>query len=444
MVETDAEDFSLATQRKYIPARMGRDHPIFSSDQEVLIFQRLEIIKASADRLEDQGIRQQFMLEEEQRALRYLLQDRAFLDEIPPPLTHQFDRCLQPCQTLTDVVVQFNRGLVFNAVKKFTGMMPIEDMVQEGNIGLLRAIDLFDYRRGLRFSTYATWWVYQSVLRGIYDSARTIRMPSHMEERLNLARRLKQQFEVVNSRLPTQDELYLLLENYPMLNQTKIDSIFATIASSVARPLISIQQPFAPDDDRTLEEKLADRGFVAVEAQAIDRVITKGLAEELSVAIRTGLGLRHAKMFELRYGLADGTPRTLQEIGDIYGLTRERVRQLLVECDEVLERTQGRQIDKEGRAALEKEREIFVPPQKSNIERILEVGKRWFDSAKLDQNQWARLNNRERIMGRLFFRSREEMALATKRLCLIFKYSEPELEQVLRSMVMKLMGLELS
>ncbi len=211
-----------------------------------------------------------------------------------------------------------NLRLVIKNAKRYVGRgLSFLDLIQEGNLGLMRAAEKYDWKRGFKFSTYATWWIRQAVTRAIADQARTIRIPVHMVETLNKMRKYQNQFMQTHHRLPTNEELAELMDKTP----EKIQEI-----KMVVNEPISLESPVG-DEDSTVEDFVEDRDSISPE-DAVSRLILK---EELLKALDQ-LTTREADVLRLRYGLEDGRQRTLEEVGQIFKVTRERIRQIEVKA----------------------------------------------------------------------------------------------------------------
>jgi RNA polymerase primary sigma factor len=211
-----------------------------------------------------------------------------------------------------------NLRLVIKNAKRYSGRgLSFLDLIQEGNLGLMRAAEKYDWKRGFKFSTYATWWIRQAITRAIADQARTIRIPVHMVETLNKMRKYQNQFMQVHHRQPTNEELAELMDKTP----EKIQEI-----KMVINEPISLESPVG-DEDSTVEDFVEDRDSLTPE-DAVSRLILK---EELLKALDQ-LTTREADVLRLRYGLEDGKQRTLEEVGQIFKVTRERIRQIEVKA----------------------------------------------------------------------------------------------------------------
>lgn len=212
-------------------------------------------------------------------------------------------------------LITANSRLVISVAKKYMGRgVPFLDLIQEGNIGLIRATKKFEYRRGHKFSTYATWWIRQAVTRAIADQGRTIRVPVHMGDQINRLLRTQHQLTQQLGREPTVEELAVTLEVPPK----KVENMI-----QVARRPLSLETPTDDEDDSMLGDFIEDD-----EAPPPDDTATYNLLKEHLVSVLDSLPPREVRILQLRYGLLDGQSYTLEEVGRKMGVTRERVRQI--------------------------------------------------------------------------------------------------------------------
>lgn len=212
-------------------------------------------------------------------------------------------------------LITANSRLVISVAKKYMGRgVPFLDLIQEGNIGLIRATKKFDYRRGHKFSTYATWWIRQAVTRAIADQGRTIRVPVHMGDQINKLLRIQHQLTQRLGREPTVEELAVALDVPPK----KVENMI-----QVARRPLSLETPTDDEEDSVLGDFIEDE-----EAPAPDDTATYNLLREHLEEVLNSLPPREVRILQLRYGLLDGQAYTLEEVGRKMGVTRERVRQI--------------------------------------------------------------------------------------------------------------------
>jgi len=212
-------------------------------------------------------------------------------------------------------LITANSRLVISVAKKYNNRgVPFLDLIQEGNIGLIRATKKFDYRRGHKFSTYATWWIRQAITRAIADQGRTIRIPVHMGDQIN--KMLRQQHKLTQSlgREPTSEEMGLALE----ITTEKVEQI-----KKIARRPLSLETPTDDEGDSVLYDFIED-----VESPSPDNLAAQNLLQEQLISIFNDLPPREVRILQLRYGLLDGKVYTLEEVGRKMGVTRERVRQI--------------------------------------------------------------------------------------------------------------------
>jgi RNA polymerase primary sigma factor len=235
--------------------------------------------------------------------------------KVSKALAKDYDWLTADGQRAKDHLLEANLRLVVSVAKRYTGRgMAFLDLIQEGNLGLIRAVEKFDYTKGYKFSTYATWWIRQAITRAMADQARTIRIPVHMVEQINKLTRVQRQMLQDLGREPTADELAKELDMTP----DKVVEI-----QGYAREPVSLEQNVGDEGDSQLGDFIED-----ADAPIAAEVVSFGLLQrELDSVLKT-LPEREAAVVALRFGLTDGQPRTLDEIGREFGLTRERIRQI--------------------------------------------------------------------------------------------------------------------
>ncbi len=263
--------------------------PLLSGDEEIELAQQME-----------RGL-----------AARKLLGDRVHA----PDRRVQLEAAMREGEAARRHLVQANARLVMSIAKKYLGQgVPFLDLVQEGNLGLMKAAEKFDYRRGFKFSTYATWWVRQSITRALADQGRTIRVPVHMNDRIRKVYRAAQDLEQELGRQPTPEEIALVVD----LPAHKVQR-----ALKVSRRSLSLEKPVGEEGDSELGEFIEDETSPSPSENAAQRMLREQL-EEMFMS----LSPREARILEMRFGLRDGHSYTLKETGQKFGLTRERIRQI--------------------------------------------------------------------------------------------------------------------
>jgi RNA polymerase primary sigma factor len=266
--------------------------PLLTAQEEVMLAKRMEAAEWARERLEGSDT-----------------------DDLPWSEEQSLREVIIDGDAAQEHLVRANARLVISVAKKYIGRgVPFLDLIQEGNIGLIRATNKFEYQRGHKFSTYATWWIRQAVSRAVADQGRTIRVPVHMGDQLNRMRRVQLQLLQELGREPTIEELAKGMDTTP----DKVENLL-----EISRRPVSLETPIDDEGDSTFGDFVEDVNSPA----PAEEVASHLLQEQLQQALDK-LPPREAQILRLRYGLADGRVYTLEEVGQTIGVTRERVRQL--------------------------------------------------------------------------------------------------------------------
>jgi RNA polymerase primary sigma factor len=289
----DAEMTASADSVRAYLKQIGKV-PLLNAEQEVELAKRIEAGLYAAERLR-------------------IAEESA--EQMQTPLRRDLEWIGRDGERAKNHLLEANLRLVVSLAKRYTGRgMAFLDLIQEGNLGLIRAVEKFDYTKGYKFSTYATWWIRQAITRAMADQARTIRIPVHMVEVINKLGRIQRELLQDLGREPTPEELAKEMDITP----EKVLEI-----QQYAREPISLDQTIGDEGDSQLGDFIEDSEAVV----AVDAVSFSLLQDQLQQVLQT-LSEREAGVVRLRFGLTDGQPRTLDEIGQVYGVTRERIRQI--------------------------------------------------------------------------------------------------------------------
>ena len=292
LVDTSAmaETFAIDDPVRMYLKEIGKVD-LLSPEEEVSLAERMQKGSAAAERIEKEG------------------------DSIPPEERAQLDKDIKTGDRAKKRLAEANLRLVVSIAKRYVGRgMLFLDLIQEGNLGLIKAVEKFDSTKGFKFSTYATWWIRQAITRAIADQARTIRIPVHMVETINRMRQATNQLVYQNGHEPTPEELAKAMD----MSVERVREI-----QRMAQEPASLESPVGEEEDSSLGDFVADENAEAP-GKAADRAM---VAQQINQALKS-LTPREEKVIRLRFGLDDGRPRTLEEVGRDFGVTRERVRQI--------------------------------------------------------------------------------------------------------------------
>ncbi len=263
--------------------------PLLTTDQEVRLAQLLQKGKAANKKLSKNGHRQDQRL--------------------------RLEKCIEEARIAREHLIKANTRLVVSIAKKYIGRgVPFLDLIQEGNLGLMKAVEKFDYTRGYRFSTYATWWIRQTITRAIADQGRTIRVPVHMSDRIRRLYKAARDLEQSHGRKPTPEEIAEELDLEPRKVQWML---------KVSWQPLSLENPLGEEDDNELGNFIEDETTPTPTQSVYQNLLHEKLEQVLGT-----LSPREARILRLRFGLANGQSYTLEEVGQMFGLTRERIRQI--------------------------------------------------------------------------------------------------------------------
>lgn len=263
--------------------------PLLKAEEEIQLAKQLERGKQARRKLEKEGL--------------------------PPVLREKYLREVELGNAARAHLIKANTRLVVSIAKRYMGQgVPFLDLIQEGNLGLMKAVEKFDYRRGCKFSTYATWWIRQSITRALAEQGRIIRLPSHVGDRIRKVYRTAQQLEQDVGQKPTATEI---------AKRMGVDPSKVRWLLKVSRRPLSLEKPVGEEEDSELGEFIEDE-----ESPTPTDTVTQNLLAEKVEEILSTLSPREARILRLRFGLHDGRAYTLKEVGEKFGLTRERIRQI--------------------------------------------------------------------------------------------------------------------
>ncbi|MDY0134054.1 MAG: RNA polymerase sigma factor RpoD [Acholeplasmatales bacterium] len=318
MVEVNLDELSLTSmdveliedreleEIEKMPAYIRIDDPVRMYLKEI---GRIPLLSA------DEEVNLAIRMEEGRYAKEQLAEIKETGREIPDAERVKLEQMNEDGLQAKNKMIESNYRLVVSIAKRYVGRgMQFLDLIQEGNMGLIRAVDKFDYTKGFKFSTYATWWIRQAITRAVADQARTIRIPVHMVETINKLVRTQRQLVQELSREPTAQEIGEKME----ISAERVQQI-----QRIAQEPISLEAPIGEEEDSSLGDFISDTNTLTPHETAVQEWIKKALDEVLET-----LTDREEKVLRLRYGLLDGKTHTLEEVGKEFGVTRERIRQI--------------------------------------------------------------------------------------------------------------------
>jgi RNA polymerase primary sigma factor len=318
MVEVNLDELSLTSmdveliedreleEIEKMPAYIRIDDPVRMYLKEI---GRIPLLSA------DEEVNLAIRMEEGRYAKEQLAEIKETGREIPDAERVQLEQMNEDGLQAKNKMIESNYRLVVSIAKRYVGRgMQFLDLIQEGNMGLIRAVDKFDYTKGFKFSTYATWWIRQAITRAVADQARTIRIPVHMVETINKLVRTQRQLVQELSREPTAQEIGEKME----ISAERVQQI-----QRIAQEPISLEAPIGEEEDSSLGDFISDTNTLTPHETAVQEWIKKALDEVLET-----LTDREEKVLRMRYGLLDGKTHTLEEVGKEFGVTRERIRQI--------------------------------------------------------------------------------------------------------------------
>ena len=292
--EGEEAELTLSADSVRAYLKQTRKVPLLTAEQEVELAKRIEVGLYAAERLH---------------------RTENSTEKLSPQLRQDLAWIARDGQRTKNHLVEANLRLVVAVAKRYTGRgMPFLDLIQEGNMGLIHAVEKFDYTKGYKFSTYAAWWIRQAITRALAEQRRTIRIPRYLAEVINKLMPLERELTQDLGRAPSPAELAKEMDITP--------KTVRQLQQYTRRPL-SLDQTLGGQDDSRLGDLIEDSQAVA----PVDAVLFVQLQDDLQ-SVLTTLSEREASIVRLRYGLTDGHPRTLDAIGHVYGLTRERIRQI--------------------------------------------------------------------------------------------------------------------